>query len=247
MSELHALYREAATEEPGPLLDRNILDAARAEVQPAIAPRRQRPRWQSWFAATSAVAVAVLGLSLTWRVMDEQEQALRQEISAGQAAPDTVSRSAPAEVPPAAKPSRNAQAPAVDAAVVRSKAAAPALDATVAQSKPGAPTPAPAPAPAEPLAFPGAPAASAPAEASAQKSRRAEADQMRETRDASAASSAAPASALGKLTVAAPEAWLQQIRELRAAGRIAEAAQSLARFRGRYPDFVLPDDLANLK
>jgi len=41
--------------------------------------------------------------------------------------------------------------------------------------------------------------------------------------------------------------WLRQIRELRAAGRVAEAAQSLARFRARYPDFPLPADLADVK
>ena len=31
--ELQALYREAATDEPGPWLDRSILDAARAELR----------------------------------------------------------------------------------------------------------------------------------------------------------------------------------------------------------------------
>jgi hypothetical protein len=242
-SELQALYREAATEEPGPSLDRTILAAARDELRPAVAPRRQTPRWRSWFAATSAIAVAVLGLSLTLRVMDEQERELREEISAGQAATESASKTLPAELPAAAKPA--------------SKAPKPILDVPVASSPEAAPAPARPPA-AEPLAFPAAPAAMAPAPAppqeSMQKSRRAEADELREThdaretpRDARAGSLAAPASALRKLDVLAPEAWLQQIRELRAAGRNAEAIQSLARFRGRYPDFVLPDDLANLK
>ena len=44
-----------------------------------------------------------------------------------------------------------------------------------------------------------------------------------------------------------PEAWLQHIRALRAAGRSAEAAQSLVRFRSRYPALQLPDDLTDLK
>jgi hypothetical protein len=236
MSELQALYGEAATEEPGPSLDRAILAAAHAELRPAVAPRRQTPRWRNWFAATSAIAVAMLGLSLTWRVMDEQERELREEISAGQAATESASKTLPAELPAAAKPA--------------SKAPKPVLDVPVARSPVAAPAPARPPA-AEPLAFPAAPAAMAPAPAppqeSMQKSRRAEADELRETHDARAGSLAAPASALGKLDVLAPEAWLQQIRDLRAAGRNAEAAQSLARFRGRYPDFVLPDDLANLK
>jgi Meckel syndrome type 1 protein len=236
-SELQALYREAATEEPGPLLDRAILAAARDELQPAVAPRRQTPRWRNWFAATSAIAVAVLGLSLTLRVMDEQERELREEISAGQSATESTSKALPADLPAAAKPA--------------SKAPKSVLDVPVAPSPEAAPAPARPPA-AEPLAFPAAPPAMAPAPAPAQesmqKSRRAEADEARETtRDARAGSLAAPASALRKLDVLAPEAWLQQIRELHAAGRNAEAAQSLARFRGRYPDFVLPDDLANLK
>jgi Meckel syndrome type 1 protein len=232
-SELQALYGEAATEEPGPSLDRAILAAAHAELRPAVAPRRQTPRWRNWFAATSAIAVAMLGLSLTWRVMDEQERELREEISAGQAATESASKTLPAELPAAAKPASKAPKPVLDVPVARSPVA-------------------------EPLAFPAAPAAMAPAPAppqeSMQKSRRAEADELREThdaretpRDARAGSLAAPASALRKLDVLAPEAWLQQIRELRAAGRNAEAIQSLARFRGRYPDFVLPDDLANLK
>jgi hypothetical protein len=236
-SELQALYREAATEEPGPSLDRTILATARDELRPAVAPRRQTPRWRSWFAATSAIAVAVLGLSLTLRVMDEQERDRREEIGAGQAATDSASKAAPAELPAATKPA--------------SRVPKPAPGAPAARSQDAAPVPARPPA-VEPQAFPAAPPAMAPAPAapqeSMQKSRRAEGDDARETtRDARAGSLAAPASALGKLEVPAPEAWLQQIRDLRASGRNAEAIQSLARFRGRYPDFVLPDDLANLK
>jgi len=61
--------------------------------------------------------------------------------------------------------------------------------------------------------------------------------------------SAAKVDALGKDAAEAvtPQAWLQQIRDLRAAGDEAEAARSLSRFRDRYPDFVLPDDLKALK
>ena len=46
---------------------------------------------------------------------------------------------------------------------------------------------------------------------------------------------------------ATPEAWLDQIRKLRAAGHTTEAAQSLERFRKRYPNAVLPDDLPGVK
>jgi hypothetical protein len=61
------------------------------------------------------------------------------------------------------------------------------------------------------------------------------------------ANSAAKSAAAPTVDAATPEAWLKQIRELRVAGRSAEAAQSLARFRARYPDYALPDDLLNLK
>jgi len=67
-------------------------------------------------------------------------------------------------------------------------------------------------------------------------------------RDQPPAATTAP-DALGKATAeaAGPQDWVRQIRALRAAGRDAEAAQSLSRFRVRYPDFVLPDDLNALK
>ena len=56
-------------------------------------------------------------------------------------------------------------------------------------------------------------------------------------------SSAPAAKALTERDALAPDVWLQGVRDLRAAGRDAEAVQSLARFRQRYPDFPLPADL----
>jgi hypothetical protein len=58
---------------------------------------------------------------------------------------------------------------------------------------------------------------------------------------------AADSLALPAPDAATPDAWLKQIRELRAAGRTADAVQSLARFRTRYPDYAVPGDLLNLK
>jgi hypothetical protein len=63
----------------------------------------------------------------------------------------------------------------------------------------------------------------------------------------SSASATATSVVTPVIDAATPEDWLKHIRELRAAGRSAEAAQSLARFRVRYPDAVVPDDLINLK
>ncbi len=76
VSELQALYREAADAEPGAMLDRKILDAARAELGSAAAgkARRSPPWWKGWMPAASALAIALVGLSITWQVMDEQER-----------------------------------------------------------------------------------------------------------------------------------------------------------------------------
>ncbi|WP_152540924.1 hypothetical protein [Luteimonas huabeiensis] len=41
-------------------------------------------------------------------------------------------------------------------------------------------------------------------------------------------------------------AWLQRIRELRDAGRLREARESLAEWRNRYPWLAVPDDLKPL-
>jgi hypothetical protein len=281
VSALHALYHEGATAEPGLTLDRSILEAARAELRTSGATKRQTPWWKGWLPATSAIAAVVVGLSVTWRVMDEQERHLREEMRAAQAEGGRTDKAAPAQRPAEAQPSLVAPAPAAeksrraDSAVVRE---AP-IGAAELEAKP-------APAVITAPATPAAPAAMAPllTEEAVKKSQRAEKNELRERRDASAAmdSAVTPARQMGKLEAGAgvagasaekgadsfarpsagsvaksvaapavdaatPEAWLKQIRELRAAGRVVEAAQSLARFRTRYPDFALPDDLLNLK
>jgi hypothetical protein len=55
---------------------------------------------------------------------------------------------------------------------------------------------------------------------------------------------AAPAPRADADDAPTPEQWLEHIRRLRAAGRLDAAAESLARFRARYPEFPLPEDLA---
>ncbi|MCX7146455.1 MAG: hypothetical protein NT042_09690 [Sulfuritalea sp.] len=280
VSALNALYHEGATAEPSLTLDRSILEAARAELRTsgATKARRHIPWWKGWLPATSAIAAVVVGLSVTWRVMDEQERHLREEMRAAQAAGERAGKAAPVQGAVEAQPSLGAPAPVAE----KSRRA----DSAVVREAPtGAPEPEVKQAPAA-IAAPAAPAATAPvlAEEAVKKSQRAETDELRERRDASAAKAAAPGPArqTGKLeagagvagssigkgadsfavpsassvakTVAAPaadaatpEAWLKQIRELRAAGRATEAAQSLVRFRTRYPDVVLPDDLLKLK
>jgi hypothetical protein len=265
VSELHALYHEAAGSEPGPTLDRSILDAARAELrtdrQTRDATRRQAPWWKAWLAATSGIAVVVVGLSVTWRIMDEQERRMHEEMNAAEDLRDRAVRAAPPEHPADARSAINVQP---SAAVKSSR-----IESTAVQDAPaGVPEPVASPVAAAPA--PAAPAAMAPmhAEEAAKKGQRVELDQLRGSRDASAApgSGSGPAGATGKFEAerrtvgassaaaadsmaepATPDAWLKHVRTLQAAGRSVEAAQSLDRFRTRYPDFVLPDDLLNLK
>lgn len=275
---LGTLYREAATAEPPPALDRTILAAAHAE----LAAARQQPAspavpwWRRWLPATTALAALVLGLSLTLRVMDEQERRFREE-GAGAAAP-TAPAGAPSTVPQAATdaaPAANTAKVKVDAA--RRSAPVPAEPAVSAPASP---------VPAAPVAAPSAPAASgalagsaepAPADArkkelrmdAAESAARPESAARAESalRDAApravgslekaAPAQARPESVLGAARPAAkavapveaagPEAWLARIRELKAAGRLAEAAQSLARLRERHPGVAIPADLADLE
>ena len=278
VSELHALYREAAQAEPDAMLDRKILDAARAGLRAAGATkaRRRPPWWKNWLPAASALAIALVGLSVTWRVMDQQERDLRQEMKAAEGVRERSAETAGSAAPAL----RTADAPPRDATPVAQKGGR-AESTTIKDAPPGVPEPAARPAPA--AAVPMTTTAPAVADEALKKSLRAEKEDLRERRDASAAAGADPGLArqAGKLEAgsaaigssgangataadllaapaaksatapavdgASPEAWLKQIRELRAAGRDAEAAQSLARFRARYPDFALPDDLLKLK
>ena len=59
-----------------------------------------------------------------------------------------------------------------------------------------------------------------------------------------------PGSAAGGISIRrsdaperAPQAWLEDIRKLKAEGKPEEAGRELAEFRKRYPDYALPDDL----
>lgn len=265
---LHALYRDAAAAEPAPALDRAILDAARAEVRIGGASKRRTPWWKRWLPATAAAAIAVMGLSLTWRVMDEQERGLREEMTAPKATPKSADQAPAAERPTAAPRSPDAAAPAL----AKSRRSEPAA---IKDESARTPEPAASPAPAGGATMP---------EESLKKSQSVEGDRMRERRDAGAAAETAAGAArqTGKLEAkslgavstgdeaagrlpppvaqpaanlapprvvdaATPEAWLTHIRDLRAAGHSAEALQSLARFRQHYPEFVLPDDLIKLR
>lgn len=275
-SELQALYRaaaQAAGDEPDARLDARILAAARAASSERQA-RRQRPPaawWKRWLVPVSVTAVAVLGVSLSFRVNEEQAalEAARQvseAVTARQAPPAaTTARPEPAPLPVSpptllrAKPAAESPAPpAAELPPPRAPRDLPAEVGAASEEKarrelaPSAPAPAAFGQARSPTlddrASSAAKAAAELRESSARRSRAIESDQ--------ALGASAPASGLNRQSLtpprqneeataleASPERWLEKIRALRRANRLAEALQELDRFRQRYPDFALPDDL----
>jgi outer membrane biosynthesis protein TonB len=148
----------------------------------------------------------------------------------------------PAPAPAPAPPAR-IEAPAAAGAVSnelekrRTESAAPAM-----QTAPAAPA---APAPIAPAARPAPAPPTAPAmraaptgDAAEQLSRdRALADRPGRMERGAAAPT------MGEAKARAPEAWIEEIRRLKAQGRDAEAAAELAEFRKRHPDYKVPADL----
>ena len=278
VKELHALFHEGSDAEPDLMLDQRILEAARADLAAGrrTQARPPSPWWKGWLAPASAIAVAALGLSLGWHVMDEQERDLRSEMNAaeraGKTADQGVGRAAPEVVTTEARPSITLRPPAKPHAgskAVQDLLSAEQEQAAARVARPQASSAAPLPA---------APAGVPPSPVSEQlkKSGRAASDDLRDKRESGDAGNAASGQISGQGRIEAkrrdastsemtaadlssssaaspaddattPEAWLKRIRELRAQGRNAEAAQSLARLRVRYPDLVLPDDLINPK
>lgn len=264
VSELHALYHENSGAEPDLKLDRRILDAARAELQNDSLAKSQRraPWWKAWLLPVSVAAVAVLGLSVSLRVMDEQERQLRETMEYAERAPEAAAKVLPAERPIVTKPSINAPESEVASPRLESRAAP---GAAVTMEKSGAEKAPDARAlPAQPDALrdeavaAGAvaqsaesvripePPAAAPAPMATAKALKKRGDGQ-DQREAALASTPNKAEAKIADDAATPEAWLKHVRELQASGRSTEAAQSLTRLRARYPDFVLPDDLRSEK
>ena len=276
VSELHALYREGTVDEPDAMLDRRILDAARSEPH-ADQTRKALPStswWKTLAKPASVFAMMILGISLSLNVMDEQERAMRDEMISTESTRDLASQAKTNDMRTAAAAA--AQAPMREAVTKdqtphaeKKQALAPAT--TIAEpkafparqdsaeseasslgslAKPSAVADAPAEvelrksvaAPAPPAILAPAPAAALvmpTVDASAERANKSMARRMSNPallKESDATDDAAT-----------PEAWLDHIRKLRAAGRNAEAAQSLERFRKSYPNVALPNDLLGVK
>ena len=101
---LQVLYREASAHEmPDAKLDAAILAAARTAATAQATAKKPRPDawWKRWLVPVSVTAVAVLGVSLTLRVSEEQAALEQSRQKARDSAPDTqgqtAGRAAPAE------------------------------------------------------------------------------------------------------------------------------------------------------
>lgn len=222
--------------EPSPELDARILaHAARAQAAGNSAGNTsRRPRRQRWWFGTGlgTAAAAVLAAGVAWQIG-------LFDIHLGSDVP------VPRPQAPLAEPAVMSDAVSIDLEHQSRRAAAASTEeaARKAESEPApaapvqrsAPPPAPAPSPATP-----APAESRPAAARAIPS--------------DAITTSAGAQAVREMALPPwqqdaqlpPELWLQRIRERLQHGDLADARASLAAFRERHPDIVLPADLAAL-
>ena len=261
---LSGLYRQATSAEPSAALDAVILAAARQAVQPA--PVRRSSWWKQWSTPLTVMATLVMAVMLTLTVDRQPKDLPAPATLPDEQAPAPVERRE--ATLPKAQPPYKAEAPAgkADAAAARAKSAG--TVAAKPEPFPAAAPPSPAmkekaEAPSQPaaeLASPvmqekkaarsAAPAvndaisdraaaplgaavpAAAPARTQAEEARQ----ELRKAMPAASVSA-------GKPAMPTPQAWIDEIRQLRRQGLFDEANRRLAEFRKAYPDYVLPEDL----
>jgi hypothetical protein len=256
---LSRVYRGAAQDEPPAELDAAIRAAARREVQARPQPlgRFQLRRWRTPLAAAAVIVLSVSTVMVSMHERpDEWPQgrsvvlpqlggapSVESQMSADEPgkpaveaapAPPAVTAPAPAaptrerkakaaeqnkSSPPAARADAAAQAdnaaPKTLSGAVDRAAPAEAAAQAFSKSLPAAPAP-PKQEPAPPAA------AGATSESVARQSAKAfaEASEAEDKAD--------------------PEKWIKQISELRKEGKTKEAAESLVKFRARYPSYPIP-------
>ena len=221
-------YRELGSEEPPAELDERIL------------ARSRRRRSFQWHGPVAAAAVIVLAVAVTVHVEREQRTPESSAASApSEAAPAMKEDAQPqarlyAPDPPVAQKAepvtKAAPAPAAPRASASREEARSRRDAVKSEPAPQAPPPGAQEPPAQPaLEAQRAPATGAAAD-STPKPMAAPGRRLAESR-------------LAKLAEQPPERWLEGIAELRAQGRHEEADESLKRFRERYPDYQISEEL----
>jgi hypothetical protein len=269
--DLARAYRKASREQPPAALDARILAAARAAARPAVAATPTF--WTSgWRIPLALAATVLLSFTVTLLVHEAEQHSLalpddsgggaRQlPRSAGDQAESKTRTVAPVPavppLPPPRSPGPRRTEPAAAAAEPRAQPgagpAAGGASAPEAGTTAQAFTPDPAAAgnvSREQKAMRAAAAAPAgegtrPALTKDQEAGR---DNVR-AESAAPAPRAAPAAAAqvradtAERALRSPEQWLADVRRLRQEGKLAEAGDSLAEFRKRYPQYSLPEDL----
>lgn len=210
-------YRQAPREEPGAELDALIRQAAREPV-------KRRARWILPLSAAAAVLLA-------FTVLIEMQQEGLDPVPV-----ETMEQAAPAPAPaPAATPA----APPAEMQMQDSTAAPP-------------PEPAPAAPPtlerralqkSLPQPFPAAPEAASDAAAPVGSAAGSAAPRREESAPAEAMPEATEGRARADLEGEPPEAWIERIRRLIAEGQTEAAKTEYGKFRVRYPEHPLPEDL----
>ena len=269
--ELARIVRALPGGEPPAALDARILKAA---ANAAAASRRPRSRWlasASGLWGIGGAAAAVLALGVSWQMMLPTQRSSPADTApaaemaemADQAEDSSVSvefkdqrareyDNSPPPPPPAvsnAAPARRAQSRMVPpsapppAALIPEPFAGEHLDEHVAAS---------AEAGASADVVVASPAMAARDEASAMAAKAAATQSQARAAPTRPQAGLSAAPAIGTLAAEpeirrmTPANWLAHIRQLRDDSRRAEAKASLLEFHKRYPDFVIPSDLAPL-
>ena len=222
-------------------IDARILASARAPTMPSMAPRRHR----RWPVALGLAASVVLATGVAWQLRPLPEPAVFRTVRVADNAPARRAQEAPSY-------RRAVVAPAVDADAMQAPVTAPSgrdpmSPAAAVKAARGpvviAPVVAlPAPGPALPdAAGPATTADIADAAAPLPPSPAAATDGSANRPTATSARAAAPAA-----VVLPPDAWIDRIRLLRDAGRLAEARADLRAMRRAHPQAPIPTDLRSL-
>ncbi|MBS1143073.1 MAG: hypothetical protein H6R14_479 [Proteobacteria bacterium] len=228
--EIGELYREAGPSGPSAELDRNILMAARAAVEPQSTPA---PWWPRWRLPLQALATICLVAMLT--TMVERHEPLEPAIPP--LAMNDNSAAADKQQVASAAPS---PAPVVGESRARMADQAPAPRRSEAKMA----APVPTPAPAATAQFPAGSEAvlsSAPAERSVATESAAAAPMAR--REALASPSAKAAARVAADQAKSPKDWLDSIQALINQNRLDEARKSLEAFAQAYPGEAVPDGI----
>ena len=264
--ELARIVRALPGGEPPPALDARIL---RSAANTAASSRRPSARWLASAASLWGIggaAAAVLALGVSWQMIYGNPHSGVERASAPAAMSEADDQS-PMAVEFKPRPAE---------ATTTAQAMPPPASPTVAQNRaPASARRLDRPAPAPQVAAAPEPQAFAEDRLDEHVAARAESSDARDNAGVSngalaapalaerasgnamakaAADSSAPAAALSLGGAARerqqvpmkPSTWLARIRELRDAQHHAEARTSLREFHRRYPDFVIPSDLAPL-